>query len=309
MEIAAASALSFIVTIVATYVHIHLFKKWGVVGIDRHKLSRPRIPEMGGIAIFLGIACGYLAIFALLQKSYALVALTSLSIVFFIGIVDDRFVLRQRTKLLLLMFSALPLFYIKDGSLDLAVFEIRYGALYVAAVLIGMTAASNLTNILEGFNGEAIGLGVISTAFLAADGFIINSTPLVTLSAPLCLALLAFLYFNKYPAKVFPGDTGTLLIGGAIGAASIISGHVTFGIIVLFPQIFEFFLKFRVRFAGVKLGPTKVDEAGYLTPPPYNSLANLLTGHFHLKEPQLVFTIWCIGALFGIVSMIVAFVM
>jgi len=225
--------------------------------------------------------------------------------VFIIGVIDDVFALRQRMKLALLTVSALPLLLYNSGTLDLAMIEISFGVLYAICVIIGMAASSNLTNILEGFNGESIGLGVISTGFLILDAHILENETMMWILVPVFFSLLAFLFFNKYPAKVFPGDTGTLMIGGAIGISVIIGGNVVLGIIVLIPQIMEFIIKSRVRFQGVKYGPTKVDENGYLSPPPYLSVANMFTSKFRLKEYSLVLVIWALGALFGIISLLI----
>jgi len=305
MDLLLLSLVSFVVTFTLTPLHIRIFKGMGVVGRDRHKLTRPEIPEMGGIAIYLGILCSFLYIIVSDDVKVAPYVLASITIVFIIGVIDDVFALRQRMKLALLTVSALPLLLYNSGTLDLAMIEISFGVLYAICVIIGMAASSNLTNILEGFNGESIGLGVISTGFLILDAHILENETMMWILVPVFFSLLAFLFFNKYPAKVFPGDTGTLMIGGAIGISVIIGGNVVLGIIVLIPQIMEFIIKSRVRFQGVKYGPTKVDENGYLSPPPYLSIANMFTSKFRLKEYSLVLVIWALGALFGIISLLI----
>jgi UDP-N-acetylglucosamine--dolichyl-phosphate N-acetylglucosaminephosphotransferase len=261
---------------------------------------------MGGIAPFLGIMCALAPMLVLEGKLTVLAFALSLAIVFAVGVLDDRRALRQRTKLALLFSAGLPIVALGEGSLDLVFATIDFGAAYVLLVLIGMSAASNLTNILEGFNGEACGMGVIATAFLMIDAYVMGAPGLARMLAPVCFAYLALLYFNRYPARVFPGDTGTLLIGGAIGAATILEGFPLLGVIVLMPHIIEFFLKATVQFGGVSYGPTRVDDEGILHPPPYRSLANTLTRRLRLREPQLVSLLWLIEMGAGCVSILVA---
>jgi UDP-N-acetylglucosamine--dolichyl-phosphate N-acetylglucosaminephosphotransferase len=305
MDLLILGILSFLVTVILTPLHIRIFSSIGKTGQDRHKLSRPSIPEMGGLAIIIGIVLLYSYAILIGGKGILTYAIASLAIVFLIGILDDIYAIRQRTKLLLLTLSAIPILTYDGGVLDLTILEIEYGLFFYVLVIIGMAASSNLTNILEGFNGESIGLGVISTGFLILDAHILGNDTIQLILIPIFSSLLAFILYNRYPSKVFPGDTGTLPIGGAIAVSVILGGNVILGIIVLMPQILEFLLKSRVRFKGVGFGPTQVDSEGYLTPPPYMSVANLLTSKIRLKEYSLVIIIWSIGALFGFVSLII----
>ncbi|HII96032.1 MAG TPA: UDP-N-acetylglucosamine--dolichyl-phosphate N-acetylglucosaminephosphotransferase, partial [Candidatus Methanofastidiosum sp.] len=121
------------------------------------------------------------------------------------------------------------------------------------------------------------------------------------------LSFLAFLIFNKYPAKIFPGDIGTLIVGAIIASFSIIKHIEIIGVILLLPQIMEFLFKSMKRFGGKKYGPTKVDNKGILYPQKYLSVANLLTSHFKLTEKSLVLIIWLIGAIFGIMAIIITY--
>jgi UDP-N-acetylglucosamine--dolichyl-phosphate N-acetylglucosaminephosphotransferase len=301
-----AILVALIVTAVLTPIHIHIFMKLGKYGEDRHKLHRPHVPEMGGIAVFAGIVAGYAVLSQTTDVPHLPIALAAIGIVFFIGVLDDVVALRQRTKLLLLLCSGIP-FYFADG-LKLSVFGIAFpvGLPMLALILVGMAAASNLTNILEGFNGESSGLGIIAAGSLCVAGHLAGVSELCIYLLPLIGSLVAFLWYNKYPAKVFPGDTGTLLIGGSVAIATILTDTVVLGVIVLLPQIVEFLLKSRVRFGGVSYGPTIVDDAGILTPPPSRSIANILTSRYRLTEPKLVVLIWGFGAVCGCISIIAA---
>ncbi|MCS7122565.1 MAG: hypothetical protein NZ908_01245, partial [Candidatus Micrarchaeota archaeon] len=124
-------------------------------------------------------------------------------------------------KFVLPIFGAIPLIIYSsmiDTSIRLPIIgEIELGLVYVLVILPLMyTGAANLTNILAGFNGLEYGLGLVNFVFLTAIGYLYEKTLIFTTSLVMLGSSIAFLMFNRYPAKVFPGDTGTLIIGGAI---------------------------------------------------------------------------------------------
>ena len=124
--------------------------------------------------------------------------------------------------------------------------------------------------------------------------------------------LIAFLYYNKYPAKVFPGDTGTLIIGATIAAIAFIGRVKLIAFIVLLPNIIDAALKFYS--AGVmerqQHQPTQLNEDGKLVRPDqgFKSLIRLVLRK-PVDERTAVMMIWGIGIIFGILGIIVAILM
>jgi UDP-N-acetylglucosamine--dolichyl-phosphate N-acetylglucosaminephosphotransferase len=109
-------------------------------------------------------------------------------------------------------------------------------------------------------------------------------------------ALIAFLWFNRYPARIFPGDTLTLFMGSTIACAAIIGDFKTIGAILFIPMIIEFFLKLRGRFKGENYGTP--DEEGYLTyEGKIESLTHLIMKKKKVKERQLVWILWGVEAI------------
>jgi phospho-N-acetylmuramoyl-pentapeptide-transferase len=115
--------------------------------------------------------------------------------------------------------------------------EFDFGRLYIPMVVFVITATSNAVNLTDGLDGLAIGtvgivgltLGVISyisgNALLSdylTIPFIRGNGELAIYCAALAGAALGFLWFNAYPAQVFMGDTGSLALGGAIGALCVL---------------------------------------------------------------------------------------
>ncbi|KYC44991.1 MAG: phospho-N-acetylmuramoyl-pentapeptide-transferase [Candidatus Methanofastidiosum methylothiophilum] len=300
--------ISMIITLVITPIIGKFNKKNGVFGVDLHKKERFDVPEAGGIALLLG-TIPILSIYYILSRDlYILMFIFPVTIIGVVGLIDDLYNMPQILKTAACLLGGVPLlFFIKDTTLNLILFKMNLGLLYYIIVPIGITAASNLTNLLAGFNGEEIGLGVISTLSLSICIFLLGDIKTSIYLLTFTLAFLAFLTYNKFPAKIFPGDTGTLIVGATIASFSIIKNIEIIGAILLFPQIMEFLFKSIRRFGGKKYGPTKVDNEGILHPQSYLSVANLLTSHLKLTEKKLVLIIWFIGAIFGLISIIITY--
>ena len=177
---------------------------------------------------------------------------------------------------------------------------------------IAVSICSNLTNMLAGLNGIESGLGVISMTSLTISCIVLGKYDVAIISMSMLGTLIAFLYFNKYPAKVFPGDTGTLIIGATIAAIAFIGRVKLIAFIVLLPNIIDASLKFYS--AGVmerqQHKPTQVNEDGKLVRPEqgFKSLIRLVLRK-PVDEKTAVMMIWGIGILFGIIGIIVALLM
>src|SRR4030065_2603658 len=107
----------------------------------------------------------------------------------------------------------------------------------------------------EGCSGLGTGLGVIMAMTLLILSLVHDRMDGVYLLVPLLGALIAFLYFNKYPATVFPGDTMMLFMGATIAVAGILSELSVQTAFIFIPMIVEFFLKFRGRFEAEDHSP------------------------------------------------------
>ena len=106
-----------------------------------------------------------------------------------------------------------------------------------------VVVAANAVNMLAGFNGLEVGMGVIALGSLAIIAASLHATTAIILLLSGLGALLGVLYFNWYPAKIFVGDVGTLSIGALIAAAVIIGNFETAGVIVIIPYAVDFIIK------------------------------------------------------------------
>ncbi len=246
---------------------------------------------MGGLAVVIGFYVGVnvLTVWGENGLSSSIFYLSLLAVLgaAVTGIMDDLFSLRQRVKAFLPFLFAIPLGSLMVDTSNTVMMGVDFGILMLFIAPFGITAAANAANMLEGFNGLGVGLGIIITSSMIAISFITGQTDALFLLFPLLGALVAFLWFNKYPAKIFPGDSMTLFVGATLACAAIIANLKTFGAILFIPMIVEFFLKARGHFKGENYGT--IDEEGNLTyEGRIQSLAHLVMKWKKLKEYQIV---------------------
>lgn len=94
--------------------------------------------------------------------------------------------------------------------------------LFVATMIVGMSNAVNLT---DGLDGLASGTVMIVTLVFAGIAYSQNSLPVALISAAVTGSCIGFLWWNSHPADIFMGDTGSLALGGAVGALAMVTGN------------------------------------------------------------------------------------
>lgn len=299
--------VAFLITYAMTPFLIKRLKERGIVGADVHKPRRLICAEMGGLAVLLGFVGSFgLALLISVESSYRILP-AFLTIVFagFIGIIDDLFILKQRYKPFLVALASTPLILVNVDTVEIwfPLFGgIYFGSLYLILILLAVATASNLTNMFAGFNGLEAGVGTISCFSLGFVLAILGRWSPASLAFSLSAAFFAFLFYNWYPAKVFPGDTGTLVSGAAIAAISITGGVEAAGILLMVPSAIDFALKMLAKspFSGrKKFGDTAVAEDGTLISPGYATLAHAFMNVTRLKEKDLVLALLVMQALYS----------
>lgn len=247
--------IAFLVSFLLTKALVPRLKRFGITGRDENKANAPEVSEMGGIAIVAGFSAGILL--AIFMNSFfgfqfnlihVLAALITIHSIAFIGMTDDLLYLPQWLKAILPLFAAIPLIAIQATSSTVMTIPfigvIDFGILYLFVLVpLGVAVASNLTNMLAGFNGMENGMSGVMFAALAIVGLVNGSTEVVILAISMFGATLAFLAFNIYPAKIFPGDVGNLTIGVVLASTVIIGNMETAGVILVIPYAIDFFIK------------------------------------------------------------------
>ena len=297
--------LSFFVTRLTMPRMIRKLEAANIVGKDIHKSWKPIVAEMGGFGILFGFIIGmFSGIYMHDILAFKLViVLVVILIVGIIGIADDLLALSSKEKFILLFLAGLPLIWAAPPNV---------GILYLITIPIALSIGSNLTNMLAGLNGIESGLGIISMTSLTIACIILGKYDVTIISMSMLGALIAFLYYNKYPAKIFPGDTGTLIIGAAIVCIAFIGRVKLIAFIVLMPNIIDAALKFYS--AGFmnrqQQKPTQLNDDGKLVRPDagFKSMIRLILRK-PIAEKDAVRIIWAIGVVFGIIGILVALIM
>ena len=174
-------------------------------------------PSLGGIAIFAGTVFAItlwtpFTYFANLQ--YILAALI---IIFLVGAKDDIVPMSPSRKLSGQIFVALILVFRADVVIDnfyglFGIYEVFewFSVLFSVFVIILLI---NAFNLIDGINGLAASIGITISIFFGTWFFLIERIELAMVAFALTGALIAFLKYNLSPAKIFMGDTGSMLVG------------------------------------------------------------------------------------------------
>ena len=272
----------------------------GIAGIDWNKPSKPKIAEMGGIAVVIGFFAGIstvMMIDGIENTDLLYVSLSAILGAAFLGILDDMFELRQRQKAFFPFLLALPLGAVLDPEVYIPFIGlVDFGPFMLIAAPFAVSCAANAGNMLEGFNGLGVGLGIIMASTLVILSFHHDRLDGVCILAPLIGCLIAFLWFNKYPARIFPGDTLMLFMGAALAVAGMLSSLYIQTTVIFFPMIIEFFLKLRGHFRGENYSTHSSNgRLGYSGR--IESLTHILMRRTFMREPVIVALLWCIEAL------------
>lgn len=253
--------LSFFVVFFTLPGWIRRAKNAGLEGKDMNKYSKNRVAEGGGVVCVAGFVIGifvYIAIKTFYinsgENSLEILALTSSVIILaFIGLIDDilgwKIGLGKRVRISLCLLAAIPLMVINAGHSDMTlpfIGGINITWLYpLVFIPIGIIGTSTTFNFLAGYNGLEAGQGVIIIGALSIVAFLTGSSWLALVGLCLVFALLAFLYFNRYPARVFPGNVLTYPIGGMIAIIAILGNFEKIAVVFFIPYILEVVLKAR----------------------------------------------------------------
>ncbi len=299
----AVAVISAFVTWLATPKIIARMQAQQIVAPDMNKPGKPLVAEMGGTTVFFGFAAA--TIFGIFWHSFVSPIEINLTLLFagfstilmigFIGIFDDligwKKGIRKYQHALFPLFAALPLMAVKAGTTVIslpAIGPIDVGIAYALVLIpLGVTGAANATNMLAGLNGLEAGLGSVLTGTMLVLSILTGQVEAAIISAAMLGALVGFLRFNWYPAKIFPGDAVTLMIGASIAVASILGNMEKLGLLLLALFFVELVMKAKTRFRGESFGVPQKD--GVLKPPrEKTSLTHLVMARGNFSEKQVV---------------------
>ena len=197
-------------------------------------------PTMGGISFIIAIVISLIVAMFLDSsniKYYVLFIYTTISFSI-IGYIDDMLIvvkkkndgLAPRKKLMLqiifsVIFYILVTFIYKDVNyihIPVIDYNLNISYFYIIFLVFWQTGFSNAVNLTDGLDGLATSVTIITTSTFALLAYKENNFPVLVFCLTIVGALVGFLLFNRNPAKIFMGDTGSLALGGILAAISVI---------------------------------------------------------------------------------------
>ncbi len=324
--------LSFLIALLLTPWLIRYLKRIGLFVRDANKKDMPLVPLSGGPAVFSGFFIGTMFFifyrtffsngdFTLFLDGQQLLFLfggiSTILIVTFIGFLDDLVIkpgkesssgLRQWQKPLLTLAASVPLMVLNAGTDVMAlplIGKVHFGILYpLLLVPIGIVGASNMVNMLAGFNGMETGMGIISIGMLGLYAFVHERWIAALIAALMIPALLAFYIYNRYPAKILAGDSLTYLIGATLAVVAILGNLEKAALIISIPFFIEFILKARRKFHADSFGYWKNGKVQSKYDRIY-SIPHLFTIHGKFTEKQISCFMMGISLLFTLLIWVV----
>lgn len=224
-----------VVSLLTTPGVLRLARKIGAMDIpmDSRRMHKVPIPRMGGLAIFLGFLLAVLLFEGVGERSFRAMLLGALCVVI-LGIFDDKYSLGPYLKLAVQIAAASIVVFWGDsriirltnlfdsdgrGFFDLGLFSYPVTILWIVAI-------TNAVNFIDGLDGLACGVCSISSASLLVIALILVSRDDAAATVALAMAaltgaILGFVPYNKHPARIFMGDTGSAFLGFILACVSI----------------------------------------------------------------------------------------
>jgi UDP-N-acetylmuramyl pentapeptide phosphotransferase/UDP-N-acetylglucosamine-1-phosphate transferase len=213
-----SAALAFLVTYFAIPVIIQIAKDKKLFDEpDERKVHKVVIPTLGGLGIFAGFIMGSLmGVPANLAEELQFFAAASI-VIFFLGMKDDILILSASKKFIGQLLAAGILIWFGGIQINnmhgvLGIYELPRVASIVLS-LFTIVVITNSFNLIDGIDGLAGSLGLITTTVFGLYFYFTDYLLYSVLAFALAGSILSFLIYNFSPAKIFMGDTGSLLIG------------------------------------------------------------------------------------------------
>lgn len=318
--------LSLLTSLFLTRNLIPFFQRNNIIALDLHKKNRPRIANSGGIPVSLSLMLGLMFFIAIQtfvfgiteQMIYLFASILTIILITIIGFFDDlnrneivtgkriiRMGLKQWKKPLLTIPAAIPLMVVSAGVTTMSlplIGPVNFGIIYPLFLIpLGVVATANVINLLGGFNGSEAGMGIVYCLFLGLYAFLNGEMVSATIFLSTTGALIGFLIFNWYPAKILSGDSLTYCLGAVVASGVIVGNMERAGIIILMPFIIEFLLKLRSKFKASCLGKLRKD--GKLDSPYGNKIyswTHIIMNLGKLTEKKVTIILILIQIVFGL---------
>lgn len=302
-----AFLLSFFISLVVTPLTKTLAKEFNIQAIPNERsMHKEPTGLLGGVAIFSGFMITILICILFIPDFRTLQFygfIVGGFIIFILGIIDDKYALSSKVKLLGQIIVALVVINtgttISVQSWPVPNFVHNYDSFFTFLWIIGIV---NAINIIDGVDGLAAGVSAISSLCMAVLCFISGSPTAVILSAALAGSTLGFLPRNFHPAEVFMGDNGAMFLGYVLAVSSIIGVYKEYAFLsIVISFLVLAFPIFDVSFAILRRAkngkPIMVADRGHLHHKLYDK---------GFSERHTVSILYCITIVTGGLSIVLA---
>ncbi len=242
--------ITFIVSIILGIIIIPILRKLKVGQIERDDgpkshFKKQGTPTMGGIIIIIAMVlvaigiCIYFTINGQITIAHKILPVLLLTLGFgMIGFIDDfKKLVLKNTKGLKPSYKMLGLLIISVAYIIYLIYVLKIGTqtyipiwkqyidlpiyLYIPFAILVILGTTNAVNLTDGIDGLASSVSAIILTCLTVIGIMLGQPEISVFGSIVIGAVLGFLMFNLHPAKVFMGDTGSLLLGGVISAIAL----------------------------------------------------------------------------------------
>jgi len=314
------SAIAFFSIYAFTPVLIKFLQKRNLTVKDANKKEDVMIPRPGGISILIGIIASEITLYFFFPISEILAIIIVSILGFSVGIIDDRKVMGGWFKPLALAFCAAPILLLGayDSNLDFPLFgSVKIPSLYLALIVFMIPITGNTLNSIDVLNGIVSGFTTIASFALAISLFILQNYEIGI--ACLCLAFssLTFYKYHKFPSRIFPGDSGSIMFGATYGVIAIVGQVEVIAAVAILPAVINSFLflssvKKIVEHRQIK-NPTSHTDDFKLKSTDDNhapiTLVRLLVAKTPLSEKQICNQVLKLATFSGILAIITALMM
>jgi UDP-N-acetylmuramyl pentapeptide phosphotransferase/UDP-N-acetylglucosamine-1-phosphate transferase len=211
-------AISFTITFMAIPAIITVAESKKLFDVpDERKIHKAHIPSLGGIGIFAGFMLACLLSISLGVASEFQYFLAAALVMFFLGLKDDILVISPIKKFIGQVLAAFLIIY--KGGVQITSMHGFFGIeglpemFSIILTYFTVIVIINSFNLIDGIDGLAGTLGIIAAALFGSYFLASGMIPYAVLGFSLAGSLTAFLIFNYHPARIFMGDTGSMLIG------------------------------------------------------------------------------------------------
>ena len=239
IKVMLAILIAFVVSFALTPVVKILAQKVGAMDVpgEARRVHDHPIPRMGGLAIFLGFIVSMLLFVDITQEVRGI--LLGSIIIVITGVIDDIISLRAWTKFLIQILSAViavlhgvVINVVSNPNVFSSQEAIVLGWLAIPLTVLWIVGITNSVNLIDGLDGLAVGVSTISCVTILVVALLVSEPNVALIVAALAGACIGFMPYNLNPARIFMGDTGSLLLGYVLATVSVLGLFKFYAIVV-----------------------------------------------------------------------------